>query len=157
LIIFIIRSVPMFPEPMIAALTRAIAVPSIKPCGAHTNAVQRHFKDIAFYCRFKRYKAAREDHVPGIKRDPMGAKRIGQPCNSLRWIALNRAAIAFGQRSAVLGNGDMQCRKIVCAWISPRLTKHKHTAAGIVGDSIDDPDLPVLDPAIDDLEARRDA
>ena len=51
----------------------------------------------------------------------------------------------------------MQRRKIKVPWVGAGLADHENSARGIVCNRIDNADLPVLDPAIDNFETGRDA
>ena len=71
-----------------------------------------HFETVTLLGGRKRHEAAREDDVAGVECDAMGAQCVGEPCDRLCGVALHRMAIAFGERGAILRDGDMQVRQV---------------------------------------------
>src|SRR5882757_207972 len=111
LTILIIRSVPILPDPIIAAFALPMLTHSSNETGdAMPDTLQFHAKDIAFHRRRQRNQAARENHIASVEGDTIRSEGIRQPGNRHRRRSLNGGAITLRKRRAVLRDCHMQPR-----------------------------------------------
>jgi hypothetical protein len=69
---------------------------------------------------------------------------------------LNGRTQALAQRLVVLPHAYTQRGQIKGPGIHARCAEHEHSAGSVVGDSIDNANIPIRDARVDDLEARCD-
>eukprot|EP01136_Pigoraptor_vietnamica_P030071 Opistho-1_new@88804 len=152
---FASRSVPMLPGPISAHLILFVMgfSPSMEAHRAAAEAANGDAEVVAGLGREHGGERAREDHLAGLEADAERAEGVGQPRDRVDRRAERGGARAGGDDLAVLLEHHAAGREVDAARIDRAVAEHEHAARGVVGHGVGDPDLPVADARVDDLEA----
>src|SRR3990167_1846554 len=148
-IIFITRSVPILPGPMMAALSFLLmGLSSVRSGEAHRGAADAADLDaheVAGLDRLQGYQRAGEDHFASLQRDTEAAQGVGQPGHAVDRRTQGRGAGAGAEQLAVLLHQHAAGDQIDLAWRHRRIAEHEQAAGGVVCHGVLNLDFPVAD------------
>src|SRR3990167_7099937 len=154
--IFITRSVPILPGPIMAALSFLLmGVSSVRSGEAHRGAADAADFDaheVAGLDRLQGYQRTGENHFTGLQRDAETAQGIGQPGHAVDRRTQGRCAGAGAEQLAVLLHQHAAGDQVDLAWRHRRIAEHEQAAGGLVRYCVLYLDFSVADVYIDDLE-----
>src|SRR5882672_11966824 len=164
----IIKSVPMFPDPMIATFNcriylsfQRVVVPAARSCcSAEANADGADIGDFGFVLLIllpsdHRPQCSGQYDIARSKRLTSAGQLPDQPEGGLQRMTEAGRSRSDRDDTTVPGHHHAAGQQIDVAELADGVAQHKARAGAIVCDGIDDADLPVGDAAIDDLEGRR--
>src|SRR5690606_39660170 len=93
--------------------------------------------------------------LPGPERPADGHRMAGQPYDGIQWIAETRSPAARADRNPVALHAHPAKPQVDLVDPDRRPPEDEHTRGGIVGNGVDYRDVPVLHPAVDNLDCRQ--
>src|SRR5258706_801124 len=150
---FIIRSVPILPDPMLVAFTLfTSATPAENSDLAAADAGKLNGEAVAGTRGLQGDEASRQDDVAGVERHAIFSQRVGEPRDRRQRRPLHCRAIALRQGCAVLADRHMQPRQVQRAGVDAGVAQHEHAPGRVDGDRVDDADLQLCEATFDGPE-----
>src|SRR3990167_6331285 len=132
--IFITRSVPILPGPIMAALSFLLmGVSSVRSGEAHggaADAADLDAHEVAGLDRLQVYERTGEDHFASLQREAETAQGVGQPGHAVDRRTQGRGAGAGAEQLAVLFHQHAAGHQVDLTWRHPRVAGHEQAAGG---------------------------
>ena len=112
-------------------------------------------EDVSGRHRHHLVNSSRQNHVAGMQLRAERREFVREPRNTACWIAKRGGSRAGVDQLAAPGNGDTDESQVEFVDSAQPSTHHDESRRCVVGHGVDQLDLPVRDPRVDDLHCRQ--